>query len=170
MLKIFNDLKPFFEDNYRRINVREYARIRKMSPPSASKRLQEFEREGLLCQEKERGYIFYVAKREGTVFQQLSKIYWSLALEKAGVLDEIEKTCIAPIIVLFGSLSKAEVKKDSDVDLAVFTTSERKINIERLERKLKRKLQVFYFKDRKEVKGEELLNNVLNGHKLRGDW
>ncbi len=170
MLKIFNDLSPFFEDNYRRINVREYARIRKVSPPSASKRLQEFEKEGLLRQEKERKYIFYVAKRDGAIFQQISKIYWSLTLEKAGVLDEIEKTCIAPIIVLFGSLSKSEVKKGSDVDLAIFTASERKINAERLERKLRRKIQVFYFRNRKEVKSEELLSNILNGHKLRGDW
>ncbi len=31
MLKIINNLKPFIEDNYRRISVREYARIQKIS-------------------------------------------------------------------------------------------------------------------------------------------
>ena len=52
MLTIFNNLKPFFEDNYRRISVREYARIIKISPPSASKLLNNLEKEGLLTKEK----------------------------------------------------------------------------------------------------------------------
>jgi len=64
MLKIFNDLEPFFRDNYQRINVREYARIRKMSPPSASALLSNLEKEGLLNVEKEKNYIYYHANRE----------------------------------------------------------------------------------------------------------
>jgi len=46
MLNIINSLMPFFEDCYRRINVREYSRLRKSSPPTASKILFELNKEG----------------------------------------------------------------------------------------------------------------------------
>jgi hypothetical protein len=32
MLNIIDNLRPFIEDNYRLINVREYARTQKVSP------------------------------------------------------------------------------------------------------------------------------------------
>ena len=48
MLNIINNLKPFIEDSYRRINVREYSRLMKISPPTASKTLFELSKEGLL--------------------------------------------------------------------------------------------------------------------------
>ena len=54
MLKIIYILKPFFEDNYRRINVREYARLQKISPPTASKILEQMHKEKLLKKETER--------------------------------------------------------------------------------------------------------------------
>lgn len=54
MLKIFNNLEPFFENNYKRINVREYARLKKISPPTASKLLSELQKEDLLEREDEK--------------------------------------------------------------------------------------------------------------------
>ena len=54
MLEIFNKLKPFFEDNYKRISVREYARMQNISPPNASQLLNNLEKEGLLKKEEDR--------------------------------------------------------------------------------------------------------------------
>lgn len=170
MLNIINNLEPFFRDNYRRINVREYARLTGVSPPSASKFLSEMEKEGLLEREKERNYIFYVAKRESRLFVELSRIYWSRMLERSGLVDYLEKECLEPLVVLFGSLSKAEAKKDSDFDVAVFTSTENKLDFSRFEKKLKRKVQVFVFMNRKKVKNRDLLNNILNGYVVRGRW
>ncbi len=50
MLKIFNDLKPFFEDNYGRIHVRGYAALVKVSPPTASGMLKKFVQQGCVGQ------------------------------------------------------------------------------------------------------------------------
>jgi len=168
MLKIFNELKPFFEDNYRRINVREYSRIRKISPPSASKLLGRMEKKGLLKKENERNYIYYFANKESELFIDLSKIYWAEILRKLGLIDNIKKL-ITPVIILFGSLNKAEVKGDSDVDLAIFTLSKKEINIQSFEKKLKRKIQIFRFKTIKDVKNKDLLNNILNGFVIGGN-
>ncbi len=169
MLKIFNDLELFFIDSYRRINIREYARLKNISPPSASKLLKMFEKEGLLVREEDKRYINYFANKNSRQFVELSKIYWFLQLKKTGLLDHIEKELVIQVCVLFGSFSKAEIKKESDIDLAIFTPSKKAINLEKFERKLKRKIQLFVFKNREEI-SKELLNNILNGFILLGGW
>ena len=170
MLEIFNNLKPFFEDCYRRINVREYARIQKISPPTASKLLESLYKKKFLKKEKERIYIYYFANKDSELFIDLSRIYWKTILEKTALLKEAENLFLNPIIYLFGSLAKAEVKYDSDIDLAIFTPSKKEISFKKYEKLLKREIQVFVFKDLEDVKSKELLNSILNGYKLKGTW
>ena len=173
MLKIFNDLEPFFNDNYRRINVREYARIRKISPPSASSRLHEFHKEGLLNKEEERKYMYFYANRDDMVFIRLSRIYWYLQLKKVGLIDYLQKELINPLIILFGSFSKAEIKDDSDIDIAVLTPSEKRINpihIALWENQLKHKIHIFNLPVPKYGKNKELINNISNGFIISGNW
>lgn len=170
MLEIINNLEPFFKDNYRRINIREYARIRKISPPYASKLLKMFEKENLLTKEKERNYIYYVTNKHSQTFIQLSRMYWQILFKKIGLIDYLEKELINPIIILFGSFSKAEIKEGSDIDITIFTISKKKINLEKFEKKLDRKIQLFVFNKREDIKNRELLNDILNGFILSGEW
>mgnify|MGYP001578391713 FL=1 len=170
MLKIINDLKPFFEDNYRRINVREYSRIISISPPTASKLLEEYRKEGLLKREDDKNYFYYLANKESSLFIALSRIYHKNLLEKSGLIEHLEKDLLNPIIVLFGSLSKAEAKNDSDIDLAIFTPTKKEISLKKYEAILKREIQLFVFEDRKDVKNINLFNNILNGYKITGNW
>lgn len=168
MLNIINNLKPFFLDNYRRINIREYSRIMKISPPHASKLLERFKKEGLLIKEEDRNYIFYSANKESLEFIEFSRIYWLGVFKKIGLIGYLEKEFINPTLILFGSFSKAEIKQNSDIDLAVFTPTNKIINLDFFEKKLKRKIQLFVFKSRNEVKNKDLLDNILNGFILSG--
>ena len=165
MLKIINNLRVFFEDCYRRVNVREYAKITRISPPTASKLLASYKAEGLLLEEKYRNYIFYYANRENPVFKDLSRIYWRHALRD--LLDFLGKRLTMPAVMLFGSLAKAEVKQDSDIDLAVFAL-QKEIDTSEFEKKIGRKVQLFWFKSLKDIKSKELANNITNGYILKG--
>ena len=169
MLKIIHDIRPFIEDNYRRINVREYARIQKISAPTASKILSSLYKEGLLKKENEKQYIYYYSDKESPLFIDLSRIYWRLSLERAGLISFLEEELLNPVVILFGSLSKAEAKQDSDIDLAAFSTSKKEISLEKYEKKLKRKIQLMLFQKRDDV-SPELLNNILNGYIIAGSW
>lgn len=168
MLKIINDLRAFFEDNYRRISVREYSRITKVSAPTASKMLDGFCRKGLLKRQEERQYIYYSANRENRLFIELSRIYWRYVLEKSGLIDFLENELLNPAIILFGSLSKAEAKPDSDLDIAVFAPAQKKLDVKKFNKKLKREIQMFLFRDMNSVRNKELLKNMLNGYLIRG--
>lgn len=165
MLKIINNLKPFVEDCYRRINVREYAALIKVSPPTASSLLESYSRRGLLHKEKDRQYLFYSANKHSKLFIDLARAYWSLKL--APLLAYIEKNTLTPAIILFGSLAKAEATVNSDVDLTIIAPK-KDLTFAVWEKKLKRKIQVFWFNSFSEIKSKELLNNILNGYPLRG--
>ncbi|MBI2523255.1 nucleotidyltransferase domain-containing protein [Candidatus Woesearchaeota archaeon] len=165
MLKIIEELSPFFDDCYRRINVREYAKLMKMSPPTASKVLDSYYSESLLLKEKFRNYILFYANKDSGQFIVLSRLYWSINLKE--MMDTMEKSLVAPTIVLFGSLSKAEAKADSDIDLAVFA-HKKDFKTELFEKKLKRKIEIFWFASLKDIKNKELANNIINGYVLKG--
>jgi predicted nucleotidyltransferase len=170
MLKIINNLKPFIEDNYRLVNIREYARIQKVTPPTASRILSSFHKEGLLKKENNKQYIYYYADKESPLFIDLSRIYWKISLQRSDIINLIEEEFLNPVIILFGSLSKAEAKQDSDIDLAVFSITKKEVRLEKYEKKLKRKIQLMLFQKRDDVKNTELLNNILNGYIIAGSW
>ncbi|MAG15452.1 hypothetical protein CMO88_00150 [Candidatus Woesearchaeota archaeon] len=165
MLKLIKDLTPFFEDCYRRINVREYAKIMSISPPTASKLLAFYVTEDILLSERYRNYILFYADKESKDLIALSRIYWAYRLKE--LLDFMESKLNSPTIILFGSLSKAEAKMDSDADLVIFS-HKKVLNLENFEKKLKRKIQLFWFKSLKDVQDSNLTNSIINGYVLRG--
>ena len=172
MLDIINNLAPFFEDNYARINIRRYSRLMKISPPTASKLLKGYERAGLLESSKYERYIFFNAKRDNKNFIDLSRIYWRNKLEDLSSFL-MGRFTIEPAIVLFGSLSKAEVKIDSDIDLAVIglnNGSELLKNADLIvfEKKLGRKIEIFEFKSLADTSKLPIWKAILNGYMLRG--
>jgi predicted nucleotidyltransferase len=165
MLNIINNLKPFFEDCYRRVNVREYSRIMKISPPTASKILFKLNKEGLLIIEKDRNYIFYYANKNDGIFIELSRVYWRIKLST--LIDFLDKNIINPTIILFGSLSKAETRENSDIDLCI-VGDKKELNIKNFEDRLNRKIQLFSFNSISKIKNKELANNIINGCVLKG--
>lgn len=166
MLKIINDLEMFFEDNYQRIHVREYAKKRKISAPTASKLLKQYKQEGLLEKEQEYNRDFYFSNKENKTFIDLSRIYWRTKIQK--ITEKIENEYINPVIILFGSTAKAEVHPESDIDIAIFSPTKKELDTKDF--KMKRKIQIFLFKSKEDVKNKELLNSILNGYKIRGNW
>jgi len=165
MLNIINNLKPFIEDCYRRINVREYSRLIKVSPPTASKILSDFNKEELLLIEKDRNYIFYYANKNNGVFRDISRIYWRIKLN--ALINFLNQNLTNPTIILFGSLSKAETKEDSDIDLCIIGYK-KELNIRDFEINLKRKIQLFFFSSIEDIKNKELANNIISGYILDG--
>jgi len=167
MLKIINDFELFFEDCYREISVREYAREMKVAAPTASKMLKGFAKEGLLYMRAERGFIFFRANRESLVLRNLSRIYWGEKLE--GLVEYIWDSVHPDSVVLFGSLSKLEVSSRSDIDIAIFGGFKKEIDLKNFEKKLGKEIQSFVFESLDKV-NKELRDNMIEGYILRGGF
>ena len=166
MLNIINNLSPFFEDCYREVGVREYSRLRTISPPTASKLLDSYFKEGLLKKRVYRTNILFSAKRDNRTLKNLSLIYWENKFSE--LLDYLDSVFYSPEIILFGSLSKLEVSENSDLDLAIFSKIDKKLDLVKFEKKLGRKIQLFMFKSLGDVKGN-IRESILNGFVLRGE-
>lgn len=157
MLDIFNNLKPFFEDTYRETSVREYARMRKISPPTASSLLKALAKESILLQREERNLLLFRADRESSLFKDLAIAYWKNTLQK--FLEPIREKFLFKKMTLFGSIAKAENKIESDVDIFV-DLKYMKQNVSSIEKILRRKIQ-FHFSDA--LRNEYLRLNIKKG-------
>jgi predicted nucleotidyltransferase len=163
-------MKPFFEDCYERISVRKYSKLIKVSPPTASKILKKYEKEGLLEESQFERYLFFNARRSNKDFLDLSRLYWRYQLSE--ILALIEKRLVTePAVVLFGSLSKAEVKKTSDIDIAIVGTKKNATvisaaELSEFEKRLGRKIEIFEFESLPNLAELPLFKAVLNGYIL----
>ncbi len=167
MLNIINNLWPFFEDNYRKIHVREYAKIQSVSPPTASKILEELFSEGILLKEVDKRYFYYFVNKNSLMLRDLQRTYWRLKLNS--LVHELSNYFIDAKIILFGSIAKCELKEGSDIDLAVFSPSKKEIDLSKFEKNLGREIQLFSFRNLGEVP-ENLRNAILNGYLIEGNW
>ena len=165
-------LKLFLEHPESKYHIREAARILRISPMTARKKLRELSKKGLLASKKDKLYIAYSANVESNVFKLNATFYMINKLYKSGVLDYLNTKLKPEAIVLFGSIAKGEYSAKSDVDLFVVSELKKKINLERFESKLGREIQLFIYNHNKfknmKSKNKELLNNILNGIVLRG--
>lgn len=161
MLDIFNNIRPFFEDVYREISVRAYAKEQHISPPTASKLLKDYAQEGLLIEEEKGVYLYFKADRNSVLFQGLAKLYWYKMLYD--ITEHLHQEIAFRHITLFGSLAKAENTKTSDVDLYV-DVDERPLDIQVLEKKLKRTVQLHFIN---ETNNRYLKENIKNGVVIR---
>lgn len=164
-------LKLFFEDPLPKgigFQLREISRRAKIAPTSVKKYLNELENEKLIIKGKHRihGYPIYHANRNNDYFKFLKRLDIIQDIKELGLMDYIKDKCMPDVIVLFGSASKGEDVKDSDLDLFV-QSKEKKLDLNKYEKYLYRKINIF-FNDNLNKLSKELKNNIINGIILEG--
>lgn len=169
MSKKLNILNLFFEEPNREFNVREVARILKISPTTASKELKNLAKKALLEERKERIFNLYKANLDNEDYKDAKRYYNINKLKNSGLIERLNKFYLKPVIVLFGSYAFGLDIETSDIDLLIISEKTSKFdNIKKFENKLKRKLQIFNVRAVKELKNKELINNVINGIVIQG--
>ena len=169
MSKNINILNLFFEEPNREFNVREIARILKISPTTASKELKVLAKKEILKWRKERIFDLYKANLDNEKYLDAKKFYNINKLKSSGLIEELNKFYLKPVIVLFGSYAYGLDTETSDIDILVI--SEKTIgfkNLKKFEIKLKKKIQMFNAKNIKDLKNKELINNIINGIIIQG--
>ena len=94
-------------------------------------------------------------------FYLIDKIY------NIGILDFINRELNPSLVIVFGSVRKGEYEKESDIDIFVESSVNKKINLEDYERKIGHKIQIFVEKDIKKLQ-PNLFKNIVNGIKIAG--
>jgi predicted nucleotidyltransferase len=169
MFKELNNLKLFFEEPTREFNVREFARLKKISPATASKELTMLVKKGLLKERKERLLKLYKANLDSDILQDIKTFYNIRKAKDTGLIEALNKFYLKPTIVLFGSCASGLDTETSDFDLLIISEKRKEFpDKSKYEKLLNRKLQLFIVKDIKELKNNHLINNILNGIPIQG--
>jgi predicted nucleotidyltransferase len=170
---IWKVLRVFFDDPQPRegFTIRYISRNAGLATTSVRLHLEE------LCKEVQKGYPLvikgkgisyptYRANRESGLFRFYKRMDMLFRLENSGLLERLWEELSPKAIVLFGSASRGEDVKESDVDIFILA-KERRIELGKYESGLKRNISLHFAGELNELP-KELRNNVINGAILRG--
>lgn len=170
MFKEINILRLFFEEPNREFNVREAARMLKITPATASKKLKEFAKQSILKHRKERMLDLYKANLESDSYCDIKVYYTTRKIRESGLIEGLNEFYLKPAIILYGSCSKGMDTETSDIDLVVISENTKEFpKKEEYEKKLKKGIHIFAVKALRELKNEHLISNALNGSLLQGE-
>ena len=110
-------------------------------------------------------------KRNKLILDSYSKFlktfYFIEKMHKIGLINHLELSFNASVIVLFGSVRKGEYDNESDVDIFIESTKDIELDLKKYETLLGHKIELFVKKSIQELPSH-LYNNVINGIKLSG--
>ncbi len=158
----------FFVNPNSRLRVREIEKELHIPLPSAIRYVRELGKEGILKTIKIGRVVFYTADRSSQTYILEKKLFNIRCLYSSGLIEYLRIGLSNPTIVVFGSYAKGEDIEDSDIDLYVETPSKKEVGLGKFEKALKRKIQIFRYKNIGDVKNIHLANNILNGINLNG--
>ncbi len=164
-------LRIFFDDPSPKgigFQLREISRKVAIATTSVKRYLTELEKENLIIKTKHRiyGYPVYYANRDNEDFKFFKKLDTIIKIKESGLLEHLAEKCMPDVVILFGSASQGEDLKESDLDLFVMS-KEKKLNLEKFEKELNRRINLFLKEDFNKL-SKELRNNIINGVILKG--
>lgn len=146
-----------------KLRVRQIERAIKAPLPSVIRYCKDLEKEGMLKKETASGVSTYSADRASKKFLTAKRLFNIHLIFESGLIGHLVKEYFNPVIVLFGSYSKGEDVEASDIDLYIETQKKHEFNLQKFEKIFKRKIQVFNYRNIKEVHNRHLSNNIING-------
>jgi len=153
----------FFVNPTSKMRLREIERNLKIPLPSVIRYCKELKHEGILTTIKTGNVVFYTADRTNENFLLEKKLYNIKSLYNSGLINFLKTELSNPVVIVFGSYSRGEDIENSDIDLYIETPSKKELKLEKFEKTLKRKIQIFRHASLKEIKNNNLVNNIING-------
>ena len=162
-------LEPFFNSS-KYWHFDELLGKTNVSRSQLSQWLQKFVAEGSIIRTKPRGRMpYYVQNFKSPDFHHRKKLFTLKLLYETGFLSHLQR-CNAETVIIFGSFARTDWHAQSDIDLFVLGEAD-DLNIGLYERKLKREIQLFHFREPKDVKklSPGVLPYVVAGDIIKGD-
>src|SRR3989338_2584628 len=150
----------FFVSPTARRRVRQIERKLTLPLPSVIRYCKELEQEGILKKEELAGVTAYSADRASRQYVMEKRLFNLKSLFVSGLVDHLAHEYSNPPVAVFGSYARGEDVEDSDVYLYIETPKKYVFHLERFERDLHRKIQVFNYKRLKDVPNVHLANNI----------
>ena len=164
-------IELFFNDSSRHWHFKEIIKEAKISEDRANYWLKQLLKEKLVKHINPRGKMpYFIANFEHPNYKNRKKIFAFNKLYKSGFLSHLYALKNAKAIIIFGSFSRSDWNKKSDIDLFIYGDP-KGLNIGRYELALHRDIQLFASKDIRELKkmGDGLMRNIISGNIIKGE-
>ncbi len=146
---------------------RKLARALKVSPTAISNSIKNLKTLNLINVKKD-FLLFITLNLETEKTIQIKRLINLDLFYRSGILSHLKEKLLGSTIILFGSYAFGEdIYGESDVDIAIIGRKESILNLKIFEKKLKRKINLNFYQDVREIP-ENLRYNILNGFILHG--
>ncbi|PIN79446.1 hypothetical protein COV16_04140 [Candidatus Woesearchaeota archaeon CG10_big_fil_rev_8_21_14_0_10_34_8] len=153
----------FFENPTKEFHIRGIAKLLKIPKTTVSYKINQLIKENIVIKDS-KGIFPSYRPSQNEIYKFKKRQHF---LEKLfPLLNHLENELNPKCIILFGSFAKAEYDKDSDIDIFI-QAKEHKIKLTKFEKQLKHKINILFENNLNNL-SKELLNNIINGVKLRG--
>ncbi|HIH25361.1 nucleotidyltransferase domain-containing protein [Candidatus Woesearchaeota archaeon] len=170
MKKEENILELFYNEPTKHWHFEEILKQAKISRPQANHWIKRFIADGMVIRTKPKNKMpYYISNYQNPNYQNKKRLLMLNKLNNIGFLNHLTKLK-ADTIILFGSISRWDWYKDSDIDIFIYG-DEHGLEIEKYKDKTKRDIQVFSCKTKEELKNftPGLLRNIIEGYIIKGD-
>ena len=164
-------LKLFFEEPTKHWHFQEIKQNVPIADNKVSRWLKKFLRKKIIKKiHPSKKMPYYLSNYEHPEYQNQKRIYALKNLHQSGFLNHLTTLKKAKTVILFGSFSRWDWHKDSDIDLFIFG-DDSELEQGKYEKLLHRPIQVFNCKNQKELKkfNKELILNIIKGDLIKGD-
>lgn len=164
-------IELFFENPTREWHFEGIIKEAKIVRSKADKWLKKFVKEGLIKKIKERGKMpYYISNYDSLDYKNKKRIFALAKLYESGLLNHLGSLQKAETIILFGSFSRSDWYKNSDVDIFIYGDPEG-LKIVNYELKLHRNIQLFICQNKEDLAklGDGLIRNIIKGDLIKGN-
>jgi predicted nucleotidyltransferase len=112
---------------------------------------------------------YYITNRETSKFRFEKRMYGLTLLEQSGLFEHLSSLKEIKTAILFGSFARGDWNQSSDVDIFIYGDDKNFAKGE-FEHKIKREIQVFSYKNSKEIKKEldaALIPTIAQGFNIK---
>jgi predicted nucleotidyltransferase len=160
----------FFNETLRRWHFEDIVKESCISRERANYFLKELLREGFIKRIKPRYKMpYYLTNIELRRFRSEKKIYGIRIIEQSGLFEHLNSLNNIKTAILFGSFARGDWNNSSDIDLFLYG-DDKDFDKGMFEKKTKREIQLFSYKDIKKIKKEldpKLFQNIVNGFNIK---
>jgi predicted nucleotidyltransferase len=143
----------------------------KIADNKLSRWLKIFQKQNLIKKIKEKDKMpYYISNQESAEYQNTKRIFALKKFHETGFLNHLTELKGADTVIIFGSFSRWDWHKDSDIDLFIYG-DDSELDILKFQKILKREIQVFNYKTFEELRKTniDLIDSIIkDGYKLKG--
>jgi len=167
-----NILELFFNEPTKQWHLQQIKKCVPIAANKISKWLKKFAREKLIQRVKIKGKMpYYVALHDSSRFTHAKLLFGLQKFHEAGFLEYLSSLEKAKVVILFGSFSRGDWYKESDIDIFLYgIEDDARLGLGKFYFKLHREIQVFSGENPEDLRrlGSPLVKNIIKGICLKG--